>query len=202
MYKIVLAREDDRLFVGRNRRPRRLARFRRELVAAASASRSPVRIRSTASACADSSRAPALPRPPCWRILRLRRRHLLGLLLAADHRLPAVDVGVALHLQFELELRVVLRELHRADRQVLRVVRSPRDLGQHRRHLGVVEHRRLGLLHRIDQVEIAARGWFRSCTRSGRRSSQCGVTAVSKTSLPDLRRGPMRRPVRSWLSGP
>ena len=60
------------------------------------------------------------------------------------------------HLHVEFERRVVLDEPHGREGQVLRVVRDPRDRGERRRHLGVIEERRLRLLQRIDEVEPPA----------------------------------------------
>ena len=58
----------------------------------------------------------------------MRGNRLIRLLLTADHRLLAVDIGIAIHLNLKLDPRVIVCELDGADRQMRGIVGIARDL--------------------------------------------------------------------------
>ncbi len=188
--EVVVAGEDDRLAVGRERRPRRATRLlgmvfdqrdfaRRHVVL--EVERLGARVR--AAAALAGAALPSLPALAALPLLRRIERIVIvpladfeeavaglflviivlpvaaaaGLLVGGDRlRLARRNHGIARHLHLELERRVVLDEAHLRERQVLRVVGNARERGQGGGHLRGVEQRRLGLLHRIDEHELAS----------------------------------------------
>ncbi len=165
--QIVAAREDDGLAVGREGGPARVARRRLVVLDERELRRGHVvlevqrlvpRLRRAAAAGA----APALPLlrvVPVAHHVALVVEHVevapLGapLLRRRDLLRRRVQHGVARHLEVELERGVVPDEVHRRERQVLRIIGQACHRRERGGHLRVVEQRALRLLQRIDQVE-------------------------------------------------
>src|SRR5262245_48138463 len=74
--------------------------------------------------------------------------------------LRAGNVRVPWNRDIELKGGIFLDELDCVDRQVLCVIRDARQVGQHRRHFGVVEERRFGLAQRVNNIELLSLAAF------------------------------------------
>src|SRR5207244_9669043 len=104
----------------------------------------------------------ATPALPLLRIIVLihdawtRAARFPAVRVRGDRLLWLGNVGIARHLDVELERGVLLHEFHRREGEMLRVVGLARDRGERGRHLRVVEQRRLVLFDRVDQIELAA----------------------------------------------
>ena len=92
----------------------------------------------------------------------------------------------------EPDLRVVLDEPDRGDRQVLGVVGRAQDARELRRHLGIVEERRLRLLDRIDNPPPAARRCFVVVPETIAELEPVRRHSGREDVLADLRRRPAR----------
>src|SRR5262249_21183344 len=163
--QVVAAREDDGLLVGRDRGPARLPRRleifeqrefgRRQFVFKVdnlvSGRRWLLLLRSILSA-SDLLRVVLL--------FVLPASALLGFDVHLNLFLRAGDVRVPRNRDVELKGGIFLDELDCVDRQVLRVIRDARQVGQHRRHFGVVEEGRFGLARRVDNVELLSLAGF------------------------------------------
>ena len=182
--QVVRAGKDDRLPVGRRRGPPRPLRRLVVVVQQVDVRRRHVVLEMERPAfrglrsASRTAGAPSLSllRPNVPRRIRGTRRKILALLVLRALRAPVVlprhlgpalrvgghrplrlgDLGVARNLHVELEGRVLLHELDRRERQMLRVVRLARDGCQRCRHPGMIEERPLRLLHRVHEVELAA----------------------------------------------
>ena len=97
----------------------------------------------------------------------------------------------------EPDLRVVLDEPDRRDRQMLRVVRRAQDARQLRRHLRVVEERRLRLLDRIDDPPLPPGRRLVVVPEAIAELEPVRRHRRREHVLPDLGGRPARRPDRS-----
>ena len=211
--EVVVAREEDRLVVGRERRPAQRARLGLVVLEQRHPGRGHVVLeveRLVARRRRGSGAASATPALPAGLRLNalLQRvdtvfivvaatlgRPLLRLLGRRLARLGRGDDGGGRHLEVELERGVLLDEADAAERQVLRVVGNARDGRERGRHLGVIEERHLGLLHRIDEEEAAAFARLVGVPEAVAGIEPARRHAGIEDQAVDLLRGPLRREV-------